>query len=261
MSDFNNMIEKIKNAPSLDFGNVINQCIEHFKKVWLQGLVTLILNGVLMIPLVFIIYIPMIILALINPDVFEDSTTFTDLGNAGILFIILSAVLFGLVMFLAMSLQIALKAAYFKMVNNKDLGIKRSDDYFFFLKKKYLMKTIRLTLMMFGISILALLCFIIPIFYVIIPLSYMVVIYGLNPDLSEREIIKIGFALGNKKWFITFLLVFVAWLMSSTIGFLMCFIGIYVTQQFVDLPFYEVYKKSIGFSETHVIDEIGTSVE
>jgi len=41
----------------------------------------------------------------------------------------------------------------------------------------------------------------------------------------------------------------------------MCFVGIYVTQQFVNLPFYQIYKESIGFDELNIIDEIGTSSE
>ena len=38
------ILKQIDDAKNLDFGTVFSQCIELFKKVWLQGLIVLILN-------------------------------------------------------------------------------------------------------------------------------------------------------------------------------------------------------------------------
>ncbi|MDH7911390.1 hypothetical protein [Winogradskyella sp. SYSU M77433] len=52
----------------------------------------------------------------------------------------------------------------------------------------------------------------------------------------------------NKKWLITFGLLFVGGMVASIIGFLMCFVGIYVTASFSYLPPYLIYKDIIGFN-------------
>ncbi len=261
MNTINALLEKIERAKDLDFGNVLNSCITLFKKVWLQGLLVLILNAALIFPLVFIMYIPMIFMGIISPESFNENQGISELDSVGVFAIIISVALAIVVSILGSALTVGLKAAYFKIARNKDLNINQSDDYFFFLKKRYLKKTIILSLIIIGVSIIALLLFILPIFYVLIPLSYVHVIYALNPDLSEKEIIKAAFALGNKKWFFTFLMVIVAWFLSTVVGFLMCVVGIYVTQQFINLPFYQIYKETIGFNETSAIEEIGTSAE
>ena len=41
------MKRRIEDAKALDFGTIFNQSIELFKKVWVQGLVVLLLNMVL----------------------------------------------------------------------------------------------------------------------------------------------------------------------------------------------------------------------
>ncbi len=38
-----NLLSKIKNAPDLDFGNIINDAIELFKKVWLKGFLAVLI--------------------------------------------------------------------------------------------------------------------------------------------------------------------------------------------------------------------------
>ncbi|GAA4893258.1 hypothetical protein GCM10023311_17190 [Flaviramulus aquimarinus] len=262
MNTLNVLLGRIKNAKKLDFGNVLSDCVDLFKKVWLQGLIVLILNAVLMFPLVFICYLPMIALGLLSPESFaEEGVSFSELNSLSAFMLILSIVLVVIVLVASVTLGLGLKAAYFRIVKSKDFKLSESDDYFFFLKKRYLKKTIVLGLMMIGISIVAFLMLIIPLFYVFIPLSYMVVVYAINPDLEVSEIVKVGFKLGNRKWLFTFLLIIVAWILSTVVGFLMCLIGIYVTQQFINLPFYQIYKESVGFEEEHAINETGTPTE
>ena len=249
---------KIANAKTLDFGSVFSNSIDTFKKVWLQGLVTYLLSMVLVLPFLFIVYIPMIFLGILSPDSFGENIDFNGLSITAA---ILTVLLF-IVFFLTVSaISLGLKAGFYKIVRDKDLGLNTADDYFFFLKKQYIKKTIGLSLTILGIVLLAYVLCVLPVFYVIVPVYYMVIIYALNPDMPNSEILKAGFQLGNKKWFLSFGLLFVAGILAGVVGILLCFIGIYVTQQFIDLPCYHVYKEVIGVGESNPIDEVGAPSE
>ncbi len=254
MSTLNNILRKINTVKTLDFGTVFSDSIELFKRTWLQGLITIILTGVLAVPLGFIIYIPLVFLGIISPDSFEKPEP----SGVAVLAIILTLLLAIVVLVLANALKVGLLSAYFRIMKIKDLGLNLSDDYLFFLKRKYLGKTINLGLIMVGIYLVAALMCILPVFYVIIPVHYMIVIYALNPDMPNKDIVKAGFALGNKKWFFTFGIVFISAILSLIVGFLMCFIGLYVTQQFAYTPFYLIYKEVIGLEdELDELNQIG----
>ena len=241
---------RIQNAKDLDFGTLFNQSIELFKKVWVQGLVTLLLNMVLAIPIVMIVYIPLVIMGI--TEAYSNSYNTYDPYNQSELspaLIIVMAVLY-LFMIIAMStIGFALKAAFYRICKMRDLDQMGKEDYFYFFKKPYLGKTIKLALAFTVISVLAVLLCVIPIIYAIVPLSLMIVIYAFNPDMSISEIIKLSFELGNKKWFITFGLMFVSGLLAGIVGFLMCFVGIYVTSSFSYLPAYFIYKDVVGFDD------------
>ena len=123
------------------------------------------------------------------------------------------------------------------------------------------MKTIKLSIVSFGIAVLAtLLCFL-PIIYAIVPLSLINVMFAFNPDMSVSDTVKLSFKLGNKKWLITFGLIFVAGLLAQIVGMLLCFVGVLFTVSFSYIPLYFIYKQVIGFSEADAIDEIGIVVE
>ena len=94
-----------------------------------------------------------------------------------------------------------------------------------------------------------------------VPVALINVIYALNPDMSASDIVKVGFKLGNKKWFITFGLMFVAGLVAQVVGMIMCFIGVFVTASFAYIPLYFMYKETLGINEKNAIDEIGTTTD
>ena len=52
--------EKVRNAKELDFGDIFSQCIELFKKVWVQGLLLQLFTVIVMLPIIIILYIPLI---------------------------------------------------------------------------------------------------------------------------------------------------------------------------------------------------------
>jgi len=162
-----------------------------------------------------------------------------------------------LFLIIAMStISFGLKAAFYRICRLKDLEQMGKEDYFYFFKKPYLAKTMKLGLVFSGISMLAALFCVLPIIYVIVPLSLMIVIYAFNPEMSISDIVKLGFDLGNKKWLITFGLMFVSGFLAGIIGMLMCGIGIYVTASFSYLPPYFIYKDVIGFGEEDEIQQL-----
>ena len=255
MNKLNFLLTKIDSAKELDFGTIFNQSIELFKKTWVQGLVMLLLTMVLMIPFYVLMYLPMLALGLSSPDYIESGDDFN------LLLVIPFGLMILVFVFFAMIIGFGITSAFFRICKIKDFNEATSDDYFYFFKKPYLGKTIKLAAIIFGISVLAtLLCFF-PLIYVMVPLSLINVIYAFNPEMTASDIVKVGFKLGNKKWLITFGLMIVASLLAQMVGMIMCFVGIFVTASFAYLPFYFVYKESIGFNETHIIDEIGTIQE
>lgn len=243
---------RIQNAKALDFGTIFNQSIELFKKVWVQGLVTLLLNMILAIPVIMVVYIPLIILGL--ADIYSGVNTYDSYDTyAEPSFSVIMILVMGLVyifMIAAMStIALGLKAAFYRICKLKDLEQMGKEDYFYFFKKPYLGKTIKLGLAFSGITVLAaMLCFV-PLIYAFVPLSFIIVVYAFNPDLSISEIIKLAFELGNKKWLISFGLMFISGFLAGIIGFLMCGFGIYVTASFSYLPVYFVYKDVVGFDD------------
>ncbi|WP_308990656.1 hypothetical protein QLS71_004160 [Mariniflexile litorale] len=246
MNTINSLLDKIEKAKALDFGTIFNQSIELFKKVWVQGLVMLLLTMLLMIPFYLIMYLPMLGMGLIDPQSFQNMG---DVGDFRPLLMIPFFIFVLVFLFLAMVIGFGMKASFYRICKLKDLEEMGADDYFYYLKKPYLGKVIKLSLATFGISMAAtLLCFF-PIIYVMIPVALMNVIFAFNPDLSTSEIVKAGFKLGNKKWLLTFGLLFVSAILAEIIGLLMCCIGILVTASFVYLPAYFIYKDSIGFDE------------
>ena len=242
-SDFE---QKIDNAKDLDFGGIFNNSIELFKKTWVQGLVTLLLSAVMAIPVVMVFYIPMVFMGVI--EAYTNSHDPYAQPEMSPLMLLVMGVLY-IFMIIAMStIGFGLKAGFYRICKLKDLEEMGKEDYFYFFKKPYLGKTIKLALAITGISMLATLLCLIPIIYAIVPLSYIVIFYAFNPDMSISDIINLSFKLGNKKWLITFGLLFVGGMVASIIGFLMCFVGIYVTASFSYLPPYLIYKDIIGFN-------------
>ncbi len=251
MNNTNTLLEKIARAKDLDFGTIFSDSIELFKKVWVQGLVILLLTMAFMLPFYLIMYVPLIAMGVMDPDSFN---------NGGEPNFVMLLPFYGLMIvfaFFASIISVGLKAAFFRICKQKDLNEGKSDDYLYFFKKPYLGKTCKVGAVSFLIIIASyLLCFF-PVIYAMVPVTLINVIYAFNPDLSVSDLVKTGFKLGNKKWLITFGLMFVAGMLASIVGMLMCFIGVFATSAFAYIPLYYIYKESIGFNETTAIDQIG----
>lgn len=247
---FSEIQSKIEHAPELDFGQILNESIELFKKVWLQGLLMTLITMACSIPFMAIVYVPMLFLGIADA---------TDSGNFDSLEPVATAIL-GVAYVVAIVLMaivaFGLQSSFFRIIATKDFNLADKEDYFFFLKIPYLEKTIKLAILSIFIAIIAMLLCVLPLFYAMVPLSLIYAVYALNPNLSVSEITKTSFELGNKKWLITFGLIIVAGMLAQLVGFMLCCIGLLVTTSFTQLPIYIIYKKVIGF-EASQVEEIG----
>lgn len=247
MNALNILLEKIDRSKTLDFGDIFSNSIELFKKVWVQGLIMMLLMMVILIPFYLVMYLPFIGMGFLDMDAYSYNN---DISPILMIPFFIMIFVFSIV---AMVLSFGMKASFYRICKMKDLNEAGSDDYFYYLKKPYLGKVIVLSLMTFGISLLAtLLCFL-PIIYVMVPITLINVIFAFNPDLSASDIIKAGFRLGNKKWLITFGLIVISAILAELVGLLMCFVGVFVTASFSYIPAYFVYKESVGFQNPNDI--------
>ena len=237
---------KVQNAKELDFGDIFNRSIDLFKKVWLQGLIMLLLTILVMLPFYLLMYLPLLGAGIIDPSMFEQSSEPNPV-------VMVPFVIFSFLLALVASvISFGMRAGFYRICKMKDLNEVGSDDYFFYLKKPYLPKMIKLSLATFVISLIAVLLCYLPVFYVIVPITLMNVIFAFNPEQSVSDIIKSGFALGNKKWLISFGLIMVSSILASLVGMILCFVGIFVTASFSYIPAYYIYKDSIGFDDIEV---------
>jgi len=241
---------RVQQAKNLDFGDIFNKSIALFKKVWVQGLIMLLLTMVIMIPIWFIMYLLMIAAGFIDLNASEMSNDWS----------VLLMIPFGILVFafslFAMVISFGMRAGFYRICKMKDLNQAGPDDYFFYLKKPYLGKVIKLSLASFGIVILATMLCVFPVIYVSVPIALMYVVFAMNPEMPVSDIIKSSFALGNKKWFLTFGLLIIAGILSGIVGMLLCGIGIYITASFSYIPAYYIYKESVGFDNSDDLKQI-----
>jgi hypothetical protein len=98
-----------------------------------------------------------------------------------------------------------------------------------------------------GVAVLALLMCVLPIFYVMIPLMFITPIFVYNPELSILEVLKSSFALGHKKWGITFAITLLNIITLYILIILSCGIGALFFSCFLQMPIYILCKKIILF--------------
>ncbi|TWO33461.1 hypothetical protein E1J38_006085 [Seonamhaeicola sediminis] len=250
MQSFNTITKKINTAPDLSFGDIINDAIELFKKVWIKGFLTILIIAVAAIAVSFIFQL--IGLA-------PDSLYFVDNGfNLETLvgFYSQNAIYSIPQTIMVSALTIALMAAFYRICKQVSLGQNVNDDYFYFFKKEYFTKALMLGMIYTAIATIAQLLLLIPYIYAIVPLSYFSIIFSNNPHLREIEIVKLSFAIGNKKWLISFGSLFVCSILGM-LGIIACGIGVLLTISIAYLPFFLIYKDVIGFDEQSEIDLIG----
>ncbi len=255
MHSITSIFEKINQAKALDFGIIFSQSIELFKKTWLHGFLLQVFTIIVMMPLIIVIYVPLIgIILAQSKNGYSEHNPF-DAFFAGMS---LMYIMFIIVAFFALAaISFVLNAGFYRIMKKLDFNEEvMTADFFYFFKAHYFNKTFMLMLATVGIAIVAALLCYVPIFYVMIPLSFFPIIFAFNPDLSAGEIINASFKLGNKKWLIAFGLMIVSSILAQIIGMLMCFVGVLFTSAFVYHPTYLIYKEVIGFNEESNAEDI-----
>tara|TARA_R110000868_G_scaffold100301_2_gene275871 strand:+ start:25282 stop:26049 length:768 start_codon:yes stop_codon:yes gene_type:complete len=255
MNAVNSILEKISNAKQLDFGSIFSESIELFKKTWLQGFLLQAITIIIMLPLIIVIYAPLIGIFMTqsksghsDPEAF--TAFFAGMSLIYIVFIVVAV-------FALSAVSFALNAGFFRMMRKLDHNEQvTTSDLFHFFKANYFNKTFMLMLATVGIAILAILLCYLPIFYAMVPLSFFTVMFAFNPDLSTGDIVKLSFKLGHKKWLLAFGLIIVSAILAEIVGLLLCGIGVLFTAAFVYHPVYFIYKKVIGFENGNQISEI-----
>ncbi len=264
MNTLSSIYQKINNAPDLDFGIIFNQSIDLFKKSWLQGFILQLIIFAMTIPFLIIFYIPFVAMIITeSQNGYVDSAAY-DSFLAG--FSIISVIIFLIGIIVISAVSLCLYAAFYRILYKFDHDQEvATNDFFYFLKSKYLSKAfilVLITILLYGIVT----ALIIPtfflstlgIFYLIVPLSLLSPVFGFNPEMSVSDIVSASFKLGNKKWLLAFGLIIVSSLLASALGFLLCGIGSLFTAAFVYHPVYYIYKEVIGFTETQeLIETIG----
>ncbi|TYA74892.1 hypothetical protein [Seonamhaeicola marinus] len=250
------LTDKINKARDLDFGTIFNESIELFKKTWLHGLLLQIFSILVMLPLIIVYFIPFIGAVIaqqeggyVDNDAMENFLA--GMSLLYILFVFVGAIVLG-------SVSYALNAGFYRIMKKLDHNEEvTTKEFFYFVKGKYLGKLLVLMVVIILIAIpSALLCYI-PLIYVMVPMSFFLMIFAFNPELSVGQLVSVSFKLGNKKWLITFGLLVVTYLLSVILTFVTCGIGGLFLAPFMYHPIYLIYKHVIGFDDTNVIDQIG----
>ena len=253
MNTLESLTNKINNAKALDFGDIISNSIEFFKKVWLKGFLVILI----LMAFGFVVSLLFSFIGLgvdINP--FADGfnlDTYYDFYFSNIIYSIPQTIL-------ASTLTLALLASFYRICKQVYLSENVTEDYFYFFKKEHFSKLLMLGIIYTGIGTLAQLMFVIPYLYVFVPLSYFAIVFANNPHLTEMEVVKASFRIGNKKWLITFGTMFVMGILAM-LGILGCVIGLLFTVSIVYLPVFFIYKDVIGFDGLSEIDQIGVRDE
>lgn len=253
---FQEIKNKIENSYSVDFGTIFNQSIELFKKTWVQGLIMTLLMMVSVFALEMLIIVPFSLFAVGSS--FVDVEAMKGLSVFVIFLLIIAVLIFvSMIMTITVGLMGGLYIIYKKADHNEMYS---TNDFFTLLRKDKIVKTFKIAVMQFLVSILFVMMCYFPIFYAMIPISYFVVIYAYNHELSAREVVKLSFAIGNKNWVQTFLLRLVTGIVAM-FGIILCGVGLLVTFALVLIPQYFVYKQVVGFEDNNEMNSIGSTEE
>lgn len=238
---FDATIKRIEEKGLLDFGSIFSNSIELFKKVWVQGFITLLLTFVCILPFYILIYIPLIAAGISDPEMLQHDEMPVPVAIG---------MIFTMPIFLigVMTVSLALMAAFLRICMVKDLNKQDNDDYFFYFKNGRLRKLFTLSVIYCGVILLGMLTCGLGLIYAVVPLSLVPAFLAFNEELSAMEIVKASFRLGNKNWLVIFGLIIVMGIVAE-LGIILCFVGILFTAMLAKIPVYFMYKQGVGFSD------------
>lgn len=247
---------RIANAREMDFGTIFNQSIELFKKSWLQGFLMQLFVMILMLPFIIILYVPLIMTVVAQSESGQVDPNGMDGLFAG--FSMMYILLFTIGILVIGAIQVALNAAFLRILRDLDAGREvKTSDLFYFMKGEYFGKIFLLMLVTILISIPAALLLYLPLIYVMVPLSFFAIVFAFNPEWSIGDIVSSSFRLGNKKWLLTFGLLLVCYIVIMILAIVTCGLGSLFLSPFMFHPIYFIYKETIGFEDVNELNQIG----
>lgn len=238
--NFDRIIEKIEKNQPIRFGAIFSKSIELFKEVWQQGFIILLLTVVTILPFYIMIYIPMFAAGITDPEILRSE-------NPPLIVVLSMSILFPIVMIGVMTFAMALNAAFLRICYQKDYNRQGGDDYFYFFREGRLGKILTISLIVVGLSIIGMLTCGLGLIYLVVPISLFPAFLTFNQELTAMEMVKAGFKLGNKHWFVIFGLIIVLSIIAE-LGILLCCIGVLFTAMLSKIPIYFVYKDGVGFN-------------
>lgn len=230
---------KIAERPPLIFGTIFSETIELFKKVWLQGFITLLLVFATILPFYVMVYIPMIAMGITDPDMLRNE-------DPPLMVVISLSVIMPIVYIGVFAFAMALNAAFLRMCRQKNLNETGDGDYFYFFKHGRLGKILVVSLVTLGLSVVGMMTCGIALIYFVVPISLFPAFLAFREDLSAMEVVKASFALGNKNWLVIFGLIIIVSLIAE-LGVLLCCVGILFTAMLSKVPTYFMFKHGVGF--------------
>lgn len=254
------IFKRIEQAPKADFGDVISKSFELYKTVFTQGLIHTLISLIVVIPFIILVYVPFVpmyadILANAGDPYFDPEIT--DYMAMPMLIVWVVLIILGSVILQLVSYSIY--GHFFKEMKKTDLGTDEDIGGYFTLIKNHFGKMFLLSLASIGIALVAELLCILPLFYVIVPLHWIFPIFVFNEELSVSDIIKAAFKFANKNWLLFAGLGIVVSIMSS-LGAILCYVGLLATVFFSYIATYITYRDTIGFDQQDAISEIGEPV-
>lgn len=267
MSTFFKLQDKINNAGSIDFGDILSDSFDLFKKTWLKGFLMVLILVVIAIPFFVALYIPMYneLLEQVQDGTYDpnnvENLPYINTDNFKLMTLGVT--------FIMSLLSTTLIAGFYRVLKKVDFDEGDSvSDFFYYFKVKYLGKIFTIAAFSLMIAMANLffekllspdLATILNLLLTIVLSVYttlFVVFFAFNPELDLSSIFSLGFNLGTKKWFLIFGLAVVAGLIGI-LGIIGCGFGILFTISFMYLPPYLVYKYIAGFETLDDIDLIG----
>jgi hypothetical protein len=187
--------------------------------------------------------LPLLFFNFINFSDFSNNSVPLQFGTAAVIYYSLTVVLAVVSSFLTFG--------FFRVIRQMDKGEDfKTVDFFYFFNTERIKKALLVVLANVAVVILALLLCVFPVFYVVIPLMFVTPIFVYNPELSISEVLKSSFALGHKKWGITFLISLLNIIALYVLILLTCGLGSLFFGCFLQMPIYVLYKKIISFDNS-----------
>jgi hypothetical protein len=265
---FETLLSKIDNAHDLDFGTILGASIELFKKVWVQGLILMLLVLVALVPFFLWVYVPLF------RELMEQaqSGAYDRTGASQLVKEMTKSMQYTIlgITFVYTFFSTGLVSGFYKIVKKLDhdepfvFG-----DFFYYFKGRYLGKLFAIAAFTLLLALLNLVfekflpAFSASLLKIGISLIFSVysslflVFFAFNETLEISDIFVLSFKLGSRKWALLFGLIIVG-LILGMLGALGCGIGMLFTFSIMYLPLYIVYKTLFGFDALTDIDKIGS---